>query len=211
MKIGIDIDGVLADFNQSFIERCIAVTGRNLFPPDYIPTCWDYPQSLGYTKEETDAVWADIVVDPTFWESLIPYDEARMFLLQLPEMVKKHDVYFITSRPGIQAKLQTENWLHYQSADFFWQPTVLICSNKGAAAIALNLDVYIDDRDVNVEDVVECRAIREKSKGIVGCKTRVLLLNRLWNEKSDLSHSAPYVTRTDSVADVIPVALQEAA
>ena len=33
MVIGLDVDGVLADFNTPFIARIIQVTGRDLFPP----------------------------------------------------------------------------------------------------------------------------------------------------------------------------------
>ena len=54
MRIGFDVDGVLADFNKRFIERVIAITGRDLFPPRPfdIPT-WNYPEHYGYTAEES--------------------------------------------------------------------------------------------------------------------------------------------------------------
>ncbi len=50
LKIGVDVDWVLANFNDSFIERVIKVTGEDKFPPrPFDITTWDYPQVYGYS------------------------------------------------------------------------------------------------------------------------------------------------------------------
>lgn len=171
MRIGFDVDGVLADFNSSFIDRVISVTGRDLFPPrPFDIPCWDYPEFYGYTTEENQAVWQSIVNDKGFWLGLSPYWDAMTILERLRVLSLSHDLYFITSRPGLMAKAQTEVWLATHSGDFMWNPTVLISSDKGACAHALKLDMYIDDRFENCRDVAD---------NTVGCT--VYLINRPWN------------------------------
>ncbi len=169
MRIGIDVDGVLADFNRSFIERVITVSGKDLFPPRPfdIPT-WDYPEHYGYTPEETKIVWESIVADPTFWASLSPYPDTADFLSPLAN--RADDVYFITSRPGTRSKAQTERWLRMHG--YHSRPTVMISSKKGLCAEALDLDFYLDDRDHNCYDVWDRRSP----------KTLVALMDRPWNK-----------------------------
>lgn len=177
MKIGIDVDGVLADFNKSFIERVIDVTGKDLFPPRPfdIPT-WHYPQAYGYTDAEMKypdgPVWKTIADDPSFWYQLFPYDGAVEFIARLDSSV--HDLYFITNRPGTTAKSQTENWIEFHNfglqSEAFSYPTVLVSPAKGLCAKALNLDLYIDDNTDNCLDVNHTSP-----------NTRVVMLARPWN------------------------------
>lgn len=189
MRIGFDVDGVLADFNSGFIKRVIHITGVDLFPlrPFDIPM-WDYPQHYGYTEEQVNAVWESIKADCTFWRRLPEYDYTESFLYNKVEALHRagNDVYFITSRPGIAAKAQTEYWL--RNAGLSWmEPTVLISSAKGLCARALRLDVYVDDRWENCLDVVAT------SEG-----TKVYLLDQPWNR--DRSH--PSIARISSLHEM---------
>lgn len=184
MIIGCDIDGVLADFNTAFIQRVIDVTGRDLFPPRPfdIPT-WNYPEHYGYTAAEVSAVWASIKLDISFWVSLPPYGDAIQALAMLDERQCAGDeIYFVTARPGLEAKRQTENWLSYYG---FRRPTVLISSQKGLCAQALKLDKYLDDRWENVVDV---------AAGF----TQAWLLARPWNR--DRNPEALGIVEAPSVA-----------
>lgn len=170
MKIGIDVDGVVADFNGNFIDRVIDVTGEDKFParPFDIVT-WNYPESYGYTGEQCSAVWEVIKKDPTFWVNLSPYDESQICLEHLASLVEEgHEIYFVTNRPGVMAKLQTEDWLNNNGFNDF--PTVLISAQKGEVAKALELDWYVDDKTGNILDV------HEKSPN-----TNAFLLGRSWN------------------------------
>jgi len=165
MILGIDVDGVLADFNSGFIQRTIEVTGKDLFPPRPfdIPT-WDYATYYGYTKDEEAAVWESIKSDRHFWSHLNAYPGVENFIEHL--WAETWDVYFITARPGIRAKIQTEHWLQLYD---FELPTVLISWDKDLCAKALKLDRYVDDRIENAIDVVEA-----------GIPT--YLLTRPWNK-----------------------------
>jgi uncharacterized HAD superfamily protein len=130
-------------------------------------TTWEYPQdSFGYSNEEIKRVWKDISNDKTFWLTLSPYKDTYNFISALSRY--NNDFYFITSRPGKTAKLQTELWLD----KFSTQPlTVLISSEKGLCAKALKLDYYIDDKTENCIDVDE------------NSSTKCFMLAQPWNRQ----------------------------
>lgn len=172
MILGIDCDGVLADFNSAFINRVVHVTGKDLFPPRPfdIPT-WNYPEAYGYTKEEVSAVWEDIKADHYFWSSLPAYPGTLEALSSLEHRQYGGDeIYFVTARPGIDAKGQTERWLQCNG---FYKPTVLISSAKGMCAQALKMDRYLDDRWENVVDVAKTP------------ETYAYMMARPWNRGKD--------------------------
>jgi hypothetical protein len=168
-RLAFDVDGVFANFNVAFIERVKEVTGKDLFGPSpVVITTWDYPQTFGYSTRDLTAVWQNIEADGQFWAMLPPYEDASRYLTRIHDQCAMDDVYFITSRPGYNAKAQTEAWLMIWGG--FIAPTVLISSNKGECCHALNIDAYIDDRDKNVFDV---RSISPK--------TRTFLQDQPWN------------------------------
>lgn len=170
MRLGIDIDGVLADWNHAFITLLVKTSGRDLFPPRPFPiTMWHYPALYQYTPREITTAWSNIHHSGNFWESLPGYPETRHVAtaLQARETLRRDDLYFITARPGLHAKVQTESWLMKQG---IFKPTVLLSERKGHCALALDLDAYIDDRLENIRDVVWA------SPG-----TRAFLLTRDWN------------------------------
>jgi 5'(3')-deoxyribonucleotidase len=198
MKIGFDVDGVLANFVPAYQNKFVEVTGRDAFEPMDIlnPPCWDWPTLRGYTKEDTGKVWASICADPNFWLALRPlWGNVRTLGLLAPSLEKNHDVYFITSRPGVAVKRQTEEWLrqfvaHYQAQD----PTVLIVGHrvKGLVAKALKLDVYIDD---NLDNVNDCA--RES------IATRTYLLDAAYNQAGEGEEELdPLVIRVDTLGQM---------
>lgn len=184
MKIGIDLDGCLADFNTSFIRKVVIVTGRNLFPEGYAPTEWNYPETLGYTRDEVSKVWNVIKSNRNFWARLDCYHGEKV--VQALDLLNTRqaygdEVYFITSRVGYKAKEQSEAWLRYHGMA---HPTVLISSEKGLCALALKLDAYIDD---NVDNVMAMRVQAPNCKGF--------LCSRPWT----VGMNVPGVTRMPSV------------
>lgn len=196
MRVGIDVDGCLADFNEAFIRRIVKMTGRDLFGPGYEPTTWNYPESVGYTTGEVDAIWQAIRTDRVFWYTLNAYPETSQAMVYLSERILGgDDVYFITARPGRDAKKQTEMWLQKEFSYILFQPvtpTVLISSHKGLCAQALGLDVYIDDR---WENCLEAAAMHWKGEQP---KCRTFLLDRPWNRE----FSDPNITRVSAIPGI---------
>jgi len=172
MKIGLDIDGVFANFAEAYQRLFVKTTGRDWFHVGDAenPPMWHWPTLRGYTGEETKAVWAAIKTDPVFWLNLAPYPDAVATLRQhYAQLQREHDVYFITNREGVRAKQQTEEWL----AQFLnTPPTVLLVGHrkKGEAAQALGLDCAIDDYFENVQDLAPL--------------TRTYLLDRTYNQET---------------------------
>jgi 5'(3')-deoxyribonucleotidase len=171
MVIGVDVDGVLANFNKAYRQRLIKITGRALIPEGEDPPCWNYAPHYGYTKEEDSRVWESIKEDRDFWRGLeaLPGARALLFALQDVQFYRDAEIYFITSRPGATAKEQTERWLE---AHGFIDPTVLIArGEKGFFAQGLRLTHFLDDKPEN------CYSVKQASP-----KTHNYLLSARYNE-----------------------------
>lgn len=158
MRIGIDVDGVLADFVSAYQPLFVEVTGRNKFEPGDIdnPPSWNWPTDRGYTAEETREVWKRIFADPEFWLNLhtIPHEVETLQHYYDHIVDAGHEVTFITNRAGIAPRLQTEQWL--EEACGVFNPHVVIVGQgmKGHIAKAMELDCYVDDNYDNALDVI---------------------------------------------------------
>lgn len=195
MRIGFDVDGVLASFVPAYQELFVALTGVNLFLPgdDVDPPCWDWPELRGYTAEQTRMVWEHIKLNPTFWEDLGTLPGLRELRSVLRDLEQRHDVYYITSRTGVSVKRQTEAWLGSYLPYTRRHPTVLIAGHrvKGSIAKALRLDVYVDDNWENAQDCA-CESPL----------TRTYLLNAAYNRQPLLEEDDPLIVRVDSLAEM---------
>jgi uncharacterized HAD superfamily protein len=192
MKIGIDIDGVLARFETSYAALLSDETGGITFPvyaPDE-PKTWfwerDHFAKLGWSREDAKAVeskvWVRITAKgSTFWEDLAPFPTA-LETIEWLNAARQYgeDVYFITTRPGFAAKFQTERWLRRHG---MLNPTVLIATSdasKGQLVKALKLDVFIDDKPENCAEVnvaLEQHTLPEMGK----LQCRVFLVDAPYN------------------------------
>lgn len=183
-RLGIDLDGVLCDFNTKFIDVVIKVTGQDLFPPrPFDIPCWNYPEFYGYLKPDVTAVWDYIKSSSYFWECLPTYESTTEDLHQLyGRFLAGDDITFITSRPStatITAKRQSELWLLHKfggGKNHQFIPTVIVTSEKGDAARLLELDAYIDDRWENCLDVACTEDENAKNIGV-----KVYMVDRPWN------------------------------
>lgn len=145
--IGLDVDGVLADFGSAFRKLSREMFGR----PDkgFIQTSWG---GLGVSPEEIDAVWKRIKRSKNWWLSLgkMPGTES------LKEMWFDYRIYFITSRvptAGLPLEVQTAKWIENNYAIPY--PTVITEHSKGPIASALGITIFLDDKPENCLDVME--------------------------------------------------------
>lgn len=184
-RIGIDIDGVLADFVSSYAEILSDVTGMT-FDLSKITT-WDWPQeNFGIDSELVDVVWEHIDDSDSHWIDLGLHQGAAEDFDLLQRLQFDHDLYFITNRTnGQDIKRQTEWWLRKHGIDF---PTVLLARRKASIVRDLALDAFIDDRDSTVNEVAT-----------VARGTQPFLFNRPWNLGN--GHH-PRVTRVHSIREM---------
>jgi uncharacterized HAD superfamily protein len=149
MKLGIDIDGCLANFTESYANLLISIGGDRL-PADWrtnrdFPDIWDWDKKYGYTSEQRNKAWEHIK-STDFWFELQPLPQAPIAIEVLDQLADDHEVYFITHRMGKQAKQQTEDWLFGQGF-VTRDATVLIAGDDKTPIVqGLNLDFYIDDK-----------------------------------------------------------------
>jgi uncharacterized HAD superfamily protein len=182
LRIGIDMDGVLCDFNQSLV-RFIRSSFNEAIPDvsDEFPAEWNYFRSY-VTPREEQFMWEQVESSGAeFWRNLSPISGAIPSLFRLSRGV--NDLYFITTRGGRTAKRQSELWLTERAKIAF--PTVLIADSpeaKGKLCGALKLDWFVDDRPEN------CDFAYEESEA------RVFIVDRPYNRH----FIGEYVERVDS-------------
>lgn len=189
MRIGFDIDGVLANFPPAYEKLFVEVTGENRFAPftpDEGPVSWNWPSdAYGYTSAQTSEVWRRIKASKTFWyelETMPAFSLFRDWFMFL----EGAELYFVTARPGTQTKWQTELWFQKH---LNFRPTVLISEEKGMVCRALNLDYYVDDKAENIVDV-----------GVKSPNTKAYLLDRAYNR-----HMNPGGVRLANLAEFLQV------
>jgi uncharacterized HAD superfamily protein len=148
LRVGFDIDGVLADFQRAFRD-----TARQLQAGDVIA---DDPDRRGaLTSSEMKQVWDRIEQTPQWWLRLEPYEPGQIARLYTTSRERRWEVYFLTTRPasaGETIQFQTQWWLERHG---FALPSVLtVPGSRGDVANALRLDVVVDDRLTNCIDVI---------------------------------------------------------
>lgn len=169
LVLGIDVDGVLADFNRGLKQILFEITGERKIDLNEEPNCWSWPTAYGYTKANENEAWDRINKSEDFWASLRPMFGAQAFLQELAFCRGAgHEVYFMTTRTGESPHLQSAFWIQQHG---FSQPTVAICrNNKGGMAQTVGLTHFIDDKPDN------CLSVRGACPD-----ARIFLLRREWN------------------------------
>ena len=176
LRIGFDMDGVLADFAGAFreyghrvcgpTETAAKYIGQRRLPGDQPETeearqaaaeqeARDRIEHARALRRREDKIWQAIESTPDFWRTLKPVEEGAVARIHALMLRHRWEVFFITQRPfteGETVQRQTQRWLVEQGFDL---PTVLVLSgSRGAAAKAIRLDYHVDDNSQNCFDVI---------------------------------------------------------
>lgn len=153
IHLGLDIDGVFADFNAAFRKKLIDLTGVDKFQ-NQPATTWHYAtEQFGYDREDVRRVWRHINDSPNFWLDINPRPGAIRFFTELRRREgMTFDYTFITSRRGFRAKRQTQHWLGMHGID---HPTVILTADKFDVYDALKITHVIDDATWNVQAALD--------------------------------------------------------
>jgi beta-phosphoglucomutase-like phosphatase (HAD superfamily) len=157
LRIGLDMDGVLADFLSAFrqVEVRLFGPGAEVAPGDPEEEEERQERGLFETRQRHRAIWREIEATENFWTTLEPLGRDAVRRLQALSLTHKWEVFFITQRPataGETVQRQTQRWLRDGGFDL---PSVLVVSgSRGAVVRALRLDYHVDDSMQHCLDVV---------------------------------------------------------
>jgi hypothetical protein len=149
IRVGFDVDGVVANFNKAFRQTAAQVDGPagGHDPSD--------PASRALGADVMKRVWDHIGRTAQWWLQLEPYEADEIERLYRTSRERRWEVYFMTTRPssaGETTQFQTQWWLESHG---FPLPSVLtVPGSRGDAANALKLDIAVDDRLTNCVDII---------------------------------------------------------
>jgi hypothetical protein len=176
VRIGFDLDGVLADLHGPFVQAAIrlfpeldpaAIASRDVgsSPPDADADAGKTREAgdetaspagdVPLTRRQTDAVWEYLESVENFWETLGEIESGAIRRLATLADERRWEVIFITSRPssaGLTVQRQSQRWL--QRHGFELPSAFVVHGSRGRVCEALRLDVLVDDRPENCLDVV---------------------------------------------------------
>jgi len=171
LRIGCDLDGVLADMDAGLLREAESLFGKGVVrrleegaeapPPDGEPgdPAGSRPTApavrLQITPRQQRRLWQHIGTVENFWEGLAEIEPGVVKRLSSLADERRWEIIFLTKRPesaGATAQVQTQRWL--QSKGFALPSVFVVQGSRGRIASALQLDVIIDDRPENCLDVV---------------------------------------------------------
>ena len=200
LRIGFDLDGVFADMESALIRCATDVFGEAMIArlqdrakegsagettaiPDSEgagdapgPTVAESTPPIlriKMTPRQTHRLWRHVETITDFWLDLQEIESGSLARLHALATERRWEIIFLTKRPptaGATAQVQSQKWL--ESKGFPLPSVFVVQGNRGRIALALGLDIVVDDRPENCLDVVtdsKARAVlvwREKQQGL---------------------------------------------
>ncbi len=151
LRVGFDLDGVLADMSAALQREEQRLFGA----PDVAVSAEAPREARSLTAAQHERLWREVAAIENFWQTLPEVEPGAIAALAARARFERWEVIFLTSRPetaGDTAQLQTQRWLDVNGFDL---PSVFVVSgSRGKIADALDLDVVIDDLPENAMDVL---------------------------------------------------------
>ena len=151
LRLGFDLDGVVADFRAAFLDAATTVLGREKITCPGSPM----PDLDGVSADDAKQVWKVISAQPNWWLGLAPYEPAQIARLYQLARRFRWEVSFLTTRiptAGDSVQFQSQAWL--EAYGFYMPSVVTVPGSRGEVANALRLDLVVDDQFLNCLEVV---------------------------------------------------------
>ena len=150
LRIGVDVDGVLADFRSAFRATATRVLRREVDERQESPQADD-----GLVPSDVRRVWQHIANAQNWWMEVEPYEPEQIARFYSLARAGSWEVFFLTRRPpsaGDSVQFQTQWWIERFG---FYLPAVLtVPGSRGDVANWLRLDLLLDDQLINCVEVV---------------------------------------------------------
>ena len=180
LRLGFDLDGVLADLNTSLVREAMrlfpglevkASADQGVAPAAVEPEAAEgvdpaetSPASLSLTRRQERQLWDAVKRIDNFWETLDETEPGIIRRLAETARARRWEVMFLTSRPrtaGDVVQVQSQRWL--RTHGFEYPALFVVSTSRGKIASGLELDVVVDDRPENCLDI----AIDSKARAIL--------------------------------------------
>lgn len=149
LRIGIDVDGVLANFRAAFHQAARQCLRREIDDLD------DPKAPQGVLQKDVRRVWDWVARTTNWWMDLEPYEPEEIARLYSITRAAGWEVFFMTNRPpsaGDTVQFQTQWWIERQG--FFLPAVLTVPGSRGEIANGLRLDLVIDDLSINCVEIV---------------------------------------------------------
>ena len=149
LRIGIDIDGVLADFRSAFRSSAARCLRHDISETD------DYETPGPLTPDDVRRVWEYIGKTQNWWMDVPAYEPDQIARLYSVMRAANWEVFFMTKRPpsaGDTVQFQTQWWI--ERFGFYLPAVMTVPGSRGDIANGLRLDMIIDDQLINCVEVI---------------------------------------------------------
>jgi hypothetical protein len=178
LRIGFDLDGVLADMESELVRQSEILFGEPMTRrlQERAADATEAPANadaaagahdaasqsaeptvaqLNMTSRQQRRLWHHVESIENFWEGLAELEPGVIPRLASLALDRRWEIIFLTKRPetaGSTAQVQTQRWL--ESKGFTLPSVFVVQGSRGRIAAALGLDIVVDDRPENCLDVV---------------------------------------------------------
>jgi hypothetical protein len=149
LRIGIDIDGVLADFRTAFHESAMRCLRHDVDDELDLETL--SPLSAADVRK----VWEYIATAQNWWMDVPAYEPDQIARLYSLMRAGGWEVFFMTKRPpsaGDSVQFQTQWWI--ERFGFYLPAVMTVPGSRGDIANGLRLDLILDDQLINCVEVI---------------------------------------------------------
>ena len=174
MKLGFDVDDVVADLTSALIKY-IYNTYNITLSDEELRRYSVLDNIFTSDKEVNEKIVIDLAQkskDSKFQSTIKPYKDAVECIKKLRR--SGHTLHYISSR-NIGAEYETAKWFRKHHIPFDSIHSVGLEQEKGMLGRALNLDFYIDDLEEHLESMMKYK--KRWRKGLA-------LFTRKWNKDS---------------------------